>query len=63
MRKKTYTLTSDKYAGKYVALISFSDRKVLASGKNPDRVYLRAEAKGYKSPLVFFVPQTNKKKC
>ncbi len=52
-----YTLTSDRYAGKYVALISFSDRTVLASGNDPEKVYERAEKKGHKSPLVFFVPK------
>ena len=47
------------YEGKFVALPSFNDRKVVASGKDPFRVAAEAEKLGYKSPLVLFVPKKN----
>ncbi len=59
MNKDQYTLTQSKYAGKYVALVSFSDRTVIASGKNPDDVFKSAKTKGHKAPFVFFVPPKN----
>ena len=56
----TYTLiTEDGYEGKYVALVSFSDRRIIASGNDPGKVYEDADKVGYKSPLVFFVPHKN----
>jgi hypothetical protein len=52
------TLVSNKkYAGKYVALKSFVENKVIASGKNPSEVIKRANKKGIKDPVLIFVPQ------
>ena len=48
-----------KYRGKYVAMNSFSDGKVVASGKEPAEVFQRAENKGVKSPVIVFVPEKN----
>jgi hypothetical protein len=45
-----------KYEGKFVATPSFNSSKVVASGKDPDAVYDRAVDKGYKSPVIVFVP-------
>ena len=53
-------LVPDKrYAGKYVAMASFNDKRVVASGIKPEGVYQRAEDKGHKNPVVFFVPDRN----
>jgi len=45
------------YEGKYVALASFSDRAVVASGDDLKTVVERAHEKGYDNPVTFFVPQ------
>lgn len=62
MRKKgetlQQTLVSDKkYKGKYVALKSFAENVVVASGKNPSEVMARANKKGVKEPVLVFVPE------
>ena len=45
-----------RYTGKYVAMPSFNERKVIASGKDPHAVIDRAKQKGYEYPVVIFVP-------
>ena len=54
------TLVSDsQYEGKYVALKSFKDNTVIASGKAPVDALKEAEKKGFADPVVVFVPQSN----
>lgn len=50
----------EKYHGKFVATASFNDKKVIAYGKNPYRVYKTAEKRGYKNSVCFFVPDPKK---
>jgi hypothetical protein len=45
-----------KYAGRYVALRSFSDNTVVASGRTPVSVLKKARAAGVPRPVVIFVP-------
>jgi hypothetical protein len=45
--------------GKYVALKSFVDKKVVASGNKPSEVAERAGKKGVKNPVIVFVPEKN----
>ena len=51
--------SSKRYAGKYVATASFNSKKVVTYGKDARQVFKRAEKKGVKSPVVFFVPDEN----
>lgn len=44
-----------KYRGRYVALRSFTDSNVVASGKDVGRVFRSATRKGVSKPVVFFV--------
>jgi len=46
-----------KYTGKYVALKSFVDNKVVASGQDPSKVIERANKKGVTNPVLVFVPK------
>lgn len=46
-----------KYSGKYVAMVSFSDSKVVASGEDPSAVMVAARKKGHDSPVVMYVPE------
>ncbi len=52
-------ISAEKYRGRYVALNSFNSRKVVASGVEPACVYKKAEGKGIKSPVIFYIPEKN----
>ncbi len=45
-----------KYEGKYVALKDINHPNPIADGKNPDDVYKSAIEKGFKNPLILYVP-------
>jgi len=45
-----------KYGGRFVALRSFVDNTVMASGRDPGRVIRAAKRKGAESPVIVFVP-------
>ena len=59
MAAKSLIKGGEKYVGKYVATESFNDKVVIASGKDANAVIARAEEKGFKSPVVFFIPDKN----
>jgi hypothetical protein len=44
------------YSGKYIAKESFQSRDVVAWGEDFSQVYILAESKGFKDPVVFYVP-------
>jgi len=46
-----------EYKGKWVALESITNIKVVASGKNLKEVLGQAEQKGFKMPLMVQVPR------
>ena len=46
-----------KYKGMYVALKSFCDNQVVASGMQPGEVLAQAELQGHKMPVIVFVPE------
>ena len=48
-----------KYNGKYVALKSFNENTVVASGLDPKAVISRANKKGITEPVIVYVPQEN----
>jgi hypothetical protein len=48
-----------RYEGKYVAMVSFTDNRVVASGDDPAKVVKLAEKKGVSQPVVLFVPKGN----
>jgi len=50
-------VADDKYSGKYVALRSFGDNEVIASGDDPADVLAQARAKGVENAVLFFVPK------
>jgi len=54
--KKQILVSNKKYAGKFVAVKSFANRTVIASGVNPRDVLQRAKQKGFANPVVHFVP-------
>ena len=57
---KSFTMVADKkYEGKYVALESFTNNHVVASGKDPLRVMNAAGKTGVKEPVIVFIPKEN----
>lgn len=46
-----------KFSGKYVAMVSFTDSKVVASGNDPSKVMNAALKKGHNTPVVMYVPE------
>ena len=57
--RKVRTQKGNKYKGKYVALESFTGKKVVASGKKPADVMGRATEKGILKPVLIYVPEKN----
>jgi len=52
-------VTEEGYEGKYVALRSLTDRKVVASGDDPAEVLEAAKQQGAASPVIVFVPESD----
>lgn len=48
-----------RYEGKYVALESFTNNRVVSSGSDPERVIKNAEKKGVTAPVLLFIPKGN----
>jgi hypothetical protein len=57
--KEQVLITEEGYEGKYVALRSFVDRTVVASGDNPETVMEQAHQKGCREAVLFYVPEHN----
>ena len=55
--KPNVLVKNKKYEGKYVAMPSFNDRKVIASGKDATKVFERASQKGYNTPVILYAPK------
>ncbi len=47
------------YYGKYVAMKSFDNRKIVAASTDPLKAIKKAETQGIKKPVVVFVPKAN----
>lgn len=48
-----------KYSNCFVAMPTFKDNRVIAHGQNASKVRKEAIERGYKRPVVFFVPPRN----
>jgi hypothetical protein len=46
-----------RYEGKYVAMPSFTDHKVITSGSDPDKAMKSALKKGITDPVIMFIPK------
>lgn len=52
-------VTEKKYNGRYVALQSFNDKTVVASGTDPAKVMAAAIKKGVAAPVIVYIPEEN----
>lgn len=50
-------INTDKYNGLYVAMKSFDDHHVIGSGTDPSRALSDAEKKGFKDPVIIYIPE------
>jgi len=48
---------TDRYNGRYVALKSFNDNRIVGSGKDPETALKEAAAKGFKDPVLVYIPE------
>jgi len=55
--KAQVLVEDEKYEGRYVALKSFRDNAVVASGKTPLSALKKARAAGVQNPVVILVPR------
>lgn len=53
-------IKNNRYNGKYVALENFDSHKVIGDGKTVEEAYNKAITKGYKEPVMLFVPVKGK---
>ncbi len=44
-----------KYGGKYIATASFESDEIIASGKDPSKVYEEAKEKGISEPVINYI--------
>ena len=49
-----------RYQGRYVAMVSLADSRVVASDKDPVRAIVKAEGKGHPNAVIAFIdsPET-----
>lgn len=50
-------VNSDEYNGLYVAMKSFDDDTIVGVGDDPEKALKEAEAKGYKDPVILYIPE------
>lgn len=50
-------VTTDEYNGRYVALKSFDDNTIVGVGDNPEEALKDAARKGFKNPILLYIPE------
>ena len=51
-------VNTDEFNGCYVAIKSFDDNTIVG-GDNPEKALREAEMKGFKDPVLLYVPEKN----
>ncbi|MBI5195473.1 MAG: hypothetical protein HZA10_04025 [Nitrospirae bacterium] len=57
MKANVLVKDGQKYGGNYVATISFTNKKVISIGPDPVKVHSDAVLKGFKDPVIVFIPK------
>lgn len=52
-------VNTDEFNGCYVAIKSFDDNTIVGVGDNPEIALKEAETKGFKDPVLIYVPEEN----
>jgi len=50
-------VTTDEFNGSYVAMKSAEDNTIVGVGKDPEKALKDAEAKGFKNPVLLYIPE------
>jgi hypothetical protein len=50
-------VSTDEFSGRYVAMKSFEDNTVVGVGDDPEKALKEAEAKGFKNPVLLYIPE------
>ena len=50
-------VTTDEFNGHYVAMKSFVNNTIVGVGDNPEEALKDAEAKGFKDPVLLYIPE------
>lgn len=50
-------VTTEEFNGRYVAMKNFDDSTVVGVGDNPENALKDAESKGYKNPVLLYIPE------
>ena len=50
-------VSSDKYDGQYVAMVSAEDNTIVGSGITPQEALNEARKENVQSPILFYVPE------
>lgn len=49
-------IKNSRFNGRYVTMKSFNDNTVISDGDTPQEAYGKALEKGYKNPVITFIP-------
>ncbi len=50
-------VTTDEFNGRYVAMKSVEDNTIVGVGDNPEKALREAEEKGFKNPILLYIPE------
>jgi len=50
-------VTTDIFNGRYVAMKSVDDNTIVGVGEDPEKALKDAEVKGYKNPVLLYIPE------
>ena len=50
-------VTTDEFNGRYVAMKSFVNNTIVGVGDNPEEALKDAKAKGFKDPVLLYIPE------
>jgi hypothetical protein len=50
-------VTTDEFNGRYVAMKSVEDNTIVGVGDDPERALREAEEKGFKNPVLLYIPE------
>jgi len=50
---------TDRSNGRYVTIKSFEDNTIVGSGENPETALKEAAKKGFKDPVLVYIPEAD----
>lgn len=50
-------VSTNEFNGQYVAMKDFDDNTIVGMGDSPEKALNDAEAKGFKDPVILYIPE------